>query len=104
MTNWKDAFVHIKTKEDEKKWKSFLKEYFPNHYASTLLNEDLVEHKIKRGLMQVKRLAVAVNGYGWLSPMCLCKERSHFIQVKDFEEFQKTDIYSQIISIEDYER
>lgn len=97
MENWKDAFVHIKTKEDEKKWKEFLKEFFPNHYASPLLNKDLVEHPNKDGSIQSKRLGIGIDGYGWLSAMCLCKARSHFIRVNDFEEFKQTDIYKQII-------
>ena len=97
MENWKEVFVYIKTEEDEKKWKSFLKEYFPNHYASGLLNEDLVEHLNKDGSIQSKRLGIGVDGYGWLSIMCLCKARNHYIQVKDFEEFKKTEIYQQII-------
>ena len=98
MENWKEAFVYIKTEEDEKKWKSFLKEYFPNHYASALLSRDLVERPNKDGSIQSKRLGIGVNGYGWLSAMCLCKARSHYVQVKDFEEFKQTEIYKQIIN------
>lgn len=97
MENWKEAFVYIQTKEDEKKWKSFLKEYFPNHYASGLLNEDLVEHQNEDGTIQTKRLGIGVDGYGWLSAMCLCMARSHFVRAKDFEEFTQTDIYKQIV-------
>lgn len=98
MDNWKEAFVHIKTKEDEKKWKSLLKKYFPNYYASGLLDEDLLEKPTKDGFFQSKRIGIGVNGYGLLSAMCLCKARSHFVQVKDFEEFKETDIYQQIIN------
>ena len=98
MEKWKEAFVRVQTKEDEKKWKSFLKEYFPNHYASGLLNEDLVERQNEDGFIQTKRLGIGVNGYGWLSAMCLCNARSHYVQVKDFEGFVQTDIYKQIIN------
>ena len=97
MEDWKEAFVEIETKDDEKKWKAFFRTYFPNHYASGLLNEDLVSKLNKDDSFTVRIIAVGVDGFGLLSCMCLHYARSHYVRVADFEEFKQTDIYQQII-------
>ena len=55
-------YAGYKTKEDEKKWKEFLSYHFPNHYASSILKEDLIDN----GFWS-KRIGVSPEGYGWIS-------------------------------------
>ena len=90
------VYLEIKSKEDEKKWKEFLRHYFPNHYASSILDEDLVVQEPDKCHIS-KRIGVGVDGFGWLSGMCLHYGREYFIHVEDFEEFMKTDIYKAIV-------
>lgn len=98
MENWTNAYVVIETEEDEKKWKEFLIEYFPNHYASKLLKKDLKTQRNSDGSAYVRRIAVGTDGFGLLSGMCLHYGKDHYFPVKDFEEFAKTDIYQQIVN------
>ena len=39
MEKEQEVYVEIETKEDEAKWKEFLREYFPNHYAIDMLDK-----------------------------------------------------------------
>lgn len=95
--NYKTAYLEIRSKDDEKKWKEFLNFYFPNHYAKEILEEDLVVPD-GVGCHPSKRIGVGVDGYGWLSGMCLFYGGPEiFISVKDFEEFKETNTYKQII-------
>ena len=98
MENWKEAFVYIKTEEDEKKWKEILRHYFPNHYASSILDKGLVVSKSKK-TRKVKRIGISVYGYGWLSAtmLFLCP-KEHFVHINDFNEFMTTDVYKEIVS------
>lgn len=92
------VYLEITSKEDEKKWKEFLGHYFPNHYAKDILNRDLVVIQSKER-HQSKRIGIDVNGFGWLSSMCLhYGDPELFIQVKDFEEFKETDVYKHIVN------
>ena len=92
------AYLEIISREDEKKWKEFLRHYFPNHYASKILDEDLVVENPKEGHIS-KRIGVSVKGFGWLSGMILhYAPREYHIPVKDFEDFKKTDIYKEIVA------
>lgn len=82
--------ISIKTKEDEKKWKEFLSYHFPNHYASSILKEDLIDN----GFWS-KRIGVSPEGYGWISARF--SHYGKFIEVDNFEEFKKTSCYQTII-------
>ena len=84
------VYVYIKTKQDEKKWKEFLGHYFPNHYASKILKQDLLSTKER-----VNRLGVSPDGFGWLSQMIA--GLGTYLEVQDFEEFKKTYCYKQIV-------
>ena len=92
------VYLEITSREDEKKWKKFLKHYFPNHYASKILGYDLVvENPFE--IHPPKRIAVNVNGYGWIAMMIVClSAKGSYIPVKDFDEFMQTDIYKQIVA------
>ena len=93
----KTVYLEITSREDEKKWKEFLKHYFPNHYASRILKQDLVVEDVNKQ-HRVKRIGVSPDGYGWLSAMCICFGRpGRYIPVKDFDEFQTTEVYLSII-------
>ena len=81
------VYFYIETKEDELKWKEFLSHYFPNHYASSVLKEELAG---KHG-----RIGLDINGYGWLS--LLCAHYGNFKKIKDFEEFKTTKCYQMIV-------
>ena len=98
MKNNQTVYLEITSREDEKKWKEFLRHYFPNHYASSILDEDLVVSKSK-SLRKVKRIGISVDGYGWLSAtiLFLCP-KEHFVHVNDFNEFMTTDVYKEIVS------
>lgn len=80
------VYLIVKTKEDEEKWKSFLSHYFPNHYASGLLKDDLLG----------SRIAVSLSGYGYLSLLCCCY--GNYFEVEDFERFKETKVYKDIIN------
>lgn len=91
------VYLEITSKKDEKKWKRFLKHYFPNHYASKILEENLVVENPTKGHIS-KRIGVSVDGFGWLSSMILhYAPKGYYIEVANFEEFKKTEIYKQII-------
>lgn len=81
------VYFYIETKEDELEWKEFLSHYFPNHYASSILKEELAG---KHG-----RIAVGITGYGWLS--LLCAHYGNFKRIKDFGEFKNTKCYRMIV-------
>ena len=85
--NDETVYFYIESKEDELKWKDFLSHYFPNHYASGILKEELAG---RHG-----RIGVSVTGYGWLSQ--LCAHYGNFKQIKDFEEFKTTKCYQMIV-------
>ena len=92
------VYLEIASKEDEKKWKEFLRYYFPNHYAKDILDKDLVVEQTD-GWHESKRIGVSVDGFGWLSAMCLhYAPKELFIPIDNFDEFMKTDIYQQIVS------
>ena len=84
------VYVYIKTKRDEKKWKEFLYQYFPNHYASKILKEDLISTN-----ECAKRIGINPKGFGWLSQMIA--RLGTYLKVNDFNEFKKTRCYKQII-------
>ena len=84
------VYVYIKTKQDEKKWKEFLGHYFPNHYASKILKQDLLSTK-----EHVNRLGVDPDGFGWLSQMIA--SLGTYLEVRGFEEFEKTYCFKQIV-------
>ncbi len=93
------VYFEIASKEDETKWKEFLRYYFPNHYAKEILDDDLVVD-ISKDHRLVKRIAVGIDGYGWLSAMCLHYGGPElFIHINDFEEFKSTSIYKEIIKL-----
>ena len=94
----KCAYLEIQNKEDERKWKEFLKTYFPNHYAKGLLNDDLVIENPDKS-HNLKIIGVNEDGYGYLAIRCLLEAKSiTYIKVKDFEEFTQLDIYKNIIN------
>ena len=90
--------VQIKSKEDEIKWKAFLRKYFPNHYASSILDKDLVididAYRSGRGY-QSKTIGVAIDGFGYIS-MRLAHYGNYY-EVNDFIEFMDTSCYQIII-------
>lgn len=91
------AYLEITSREDEKKWKEFLSHYFPNHYAKEILERNLVVETGK-GCHISKRIGIGVNGYGWLSGMCLFYGGPEkFKNIKNFEEFKETEIYKEIV-------
>ena len=92
------VYVQIKSKEDETKWKVFLKEYFPNHYASKLLDDNLVidmDAFYSGRAYQNKSIAVSPNGYGAIS--LRFAHYGGYQQVDNFEEFKLTSCYNTII-------
>lgn len=98
IKNYEKVYVQIESKEDEKKWKKFLKKYFPNHYASSLLDDDLVidvNRKNKGKWYTSKNVGVDKDGYGYIPTRYAYYGGYHFI--KDFEEFKYTLCYRNII-------
>lgn len=90
--------IEITSKEDEKKWKEFLRIYFPNHYAKDILNKDLVidVESAKLGLPYLsKMIGVSETGFGYLNAKFAYY--GGYERVKDFEEFKSTDCYRIII-------
>ena len=86
MNNDSRIYLYITSRKDEKKWKKFLKHYFPNHYASSLLEEDLLN----------RRIGVVPNGFGLLAAMCI--REGGFKRIYNFIEFKKTLCYKEILS------
>ena len=50
LETFSKVYVQIESREDEKKWKDFFSHYFPNHYASKMLGEDLIIDVAARNL------------------------------------------------------
>ena len=97
VSNNKIIYLEITSKEDEKRWKEFLSFYFPNHYAKGILDTDLVIENPDIGHYS-KRIGVSVDGYGYLSSMCLhYGPKEQFQYVDNFIEFMNTDVYHSII-------
>ena len=93
------VYVQIESKEDESKWKEFLKQYFPNHYASKLLEDDLIIDVIARYSGQAytnKSVAVSPSGYGYINLRFACF--GGYQEVNNFEEFKLTACYKSIIA------
>lgn len=86
-----EVCIEITSKEDEKKWKSFLHHYFPNHYASGILKEDLV---FDSETHICKLIGISPKGFGWLSHMLA--HYGGYEQIYSFDEFKKTDCYKTI--------
>ncbi len=93
----KSATLVISSYEDEKKWKEFLKTYFPNHYAIKLLDQDLVVEPSHPWPRPHKRIAVGLTGFGHLPKFIFYGAPELYVPVKDFYEFKKTDIYRDIV-------
>ena len=95
LATFEEVCIEITSREDEKKWKRFLHRYFPNHYASRILGEDLVVTITnKRNGYVSKLIGVSPRGFGWLSHMLAHYGGSH--EIKDFNEFKKTACYKTI--------
>ena len=90
----KTYYFRVTSKEDENKWKEFLGRYFPNCFASEILNKNLLKGQKRRGLHAI---GVNINGYGFVPMMCICKCKSSLMQVKGFEQFTQTNLYKGII-------
>ena len=100
MEKYQEVYVEIETKEDEAKWKEFLRYHFPNHYAVDILDKNLVtEPPDQFGAQKVHRIGVGIHGFGYLSAHCMIvgKRSGVYIKVKDFEEFKETDVYKAIV-------
>ena len=100
MEKEQEVYVEIETKEDEAKWKEFLRKYFPNHYAIEILEKNLVtEPPDQFGGQKVHRIGVGRYGFGYLSARCMIvgKRSGAYIKVKDFEEFKETEVYKSIV-------
>lgn len=99
LKDYDKIFVQIKSKEDETKWKLFLKHYFPNHYASRLLGDDLVidvdSKNAGRGYIN-KSVAVSTKGYGYIT--FKFADLGGYKEVNDFEEFKLTRCYENILA------
>ena len=97
--DYDNIFVQIKSKDDEAKWKDFLSYYFPNHYASTLLNEDLVidiEAYCKGNGYINKSIAVSPSGYGYIT--LRFANFGGYEEVDNFEVFKLTNCYKTIVN------
>ena len=93
------VYVQIESKEDESKWKEFLKRYFPNHYASKLLDDDLVIDVAARysgHAYENKSVAVSPNGYGYI--ILRLADWGGYEEVNNFEEFELTACYKAILA------
>ena len=91
------VYFEIKSRKDEKKWKEFLRQYFPNHYAIGLLEEDLIVEE-KCYCRPSRIISVGTHGFGWLSLTCLYYGGPKlYVHVNDFEEFKQTNIYKEIV-------
>lgn len=100
MEKEQEVYVEIETKEDEAKWKEFLRSYFPNHYAIPILDRNLVTESTDNYKVKVAhRIGVGKNGFGFLSAQCMIvgKRNGVYVEVKDFEEFKKTEVYKSIV-------
>ena len=100
MEKYQEVYVEIETKEDEAKWKEFLRHHFPNHYAIGILDENLVtEPPDQYGGQKVHRIGVGIHGFGYLSAHCMIvgKRSGVYIKVKNFDEFKETDVYKAIV-------
>ena len=89
------VYFRVSSKEDEKKWKEFLKHYFPNCYASEILKRDWYKGHNGGGLQAI---SVDIDAYGLTSMICVCRARHLFQRVESFEEFKETDVYKYIVS------
>ena len=99
LESFDKVIVEIKSKEDEQLWKQFLKKYFPNHYASGILNEDLVidmDLANKGKAYESKSIGIDEDGFGYLS--FKLAYFGGFKEVANFEEFTKTKCYKAIIN------
>ena len=99
IETYEKVFVQIESREDEEKWKSFLKHYFPNHYAQKLLEEDLVIDVIARHSGHAydnKSIAVSPKGYGGIS--LRFAYNGGYQEVNNFEEFKLTACYKNILA------
>lgn len=87
--------VEITSREDEKRWKRFLKNYFPNHYASSLLEKDLLISEAAKKKGKCRLIGVSPNGYGYITHRLAYY--GGYCEVSDFEEFIKTGCYKTIV-------
>ena len=95
LATFMEVCIEITSREDEKKWKKFLHHYFPNHYASGILEKDLVLVITNKHKGHVSKLiGISPSGFGWLSHMLAHYGGSQ--EIKDFEEFKKTACYKAI--------
>jgi len=88
MKDLEHIYFMVKTKEDEKKWKEFLRFYFPKHYAISILDRDWLENP--------RRIAVDIDGFGYIGTAVL--QTYYFKPVKDFEDFMDTTCYKMIVA------
>ena len=99
LGSYSKVFIQIESRDDEKKWKKFLKHYFPNHYASKLLDSDLVIDKEARHSGHAytnKSIAVSPKGYGYIT--FRFAYLGGYQEVNDFDEFELTACYKAIVA------
>ena len=99
LSTFLKVFVQIESKNDEKKWKNFLGHFFPNHYASKLLDSDLVIEREARHSGHAytnKSIAVSPKGYGYIT--FRFAYLGGYQEVNNFDEFKLTACYKAIVA------
>ena len=61
----KTYYFRVTSKEDENKWKEFLGRYFPNCFASEILNKNLLKGQKRRGLHAIGVNSMDTDLYLW---------------------------------------